>query len=501
MTNRLSDAMNKLHVEGSRNSIGRPPPSPGPGAKRNSGMDPNIINAMFPDAAAAIAKQKADYTQQTGVPPSSNRNSTVGGERNSLVAPTISAPVDTSKDTSSQSANPWAQRQPELRPKSSSGQQPMGQFSQAPPSAGLRSPRPFQLSGSSNTQNTTLLAADNNVSDMPILSPYALGNASWASMSNTPMVPNFNTQQQHTQADMVANATAMKLAALSTVNNRIALDDVKKYRRTKSNDNNMGQMPMSPGIQGTNVLVVNESGQLLNSQPLSVQQLATIQAQQQAAMAMRGARPDSPGLAMQGAGGMGGMSFTSPQNNGFLAAHDGSFGAGGGPLNLNQFGMGHGGSHEGYLSDHSEIARGRSPRGRRGSSKPPEDPTDIALLQDIPNWLRSLRLHKYTDNLKDLKWTDLIDLDDKGLEDRGVNALGARRKMLKVSLTLIRCESTEGKMLTSFTRYSRPLRRRKRKEGLKSLSVSWWLVVNTNDKVYACQKAIRCPHCKAQTHS
>ncbi|KKF94438.1 Protein VTS1 [Ceratocystis platani] len=82
--------------------------------------------------------------------------------------------------------------------------------------------------------------------------------------------------------------------------------------------------------------------------------------------------------------------------------------------------------------DHSDMARGRSPRGRRGTSKPPEDPTDPTLLQDIPSWLRSLRLHKYTDNLKDMKWQDLIELDDKALEERGVNALGARRKMLKV---------------------------------------------------------------------
>lgn len=96
-------------------------------------------------------------------------------------------------------------------------------------------------------------------------------------------------------------------------------------------------------------------------------------------------------------------------------------------------GMGMGGSHEGYLSDHSD-ARGRSPRGRRGSSKPPEDPTDVALLSDIPNWLRSLRLHKYTDNLKEMRWQDLVQLDDDGLENRGVNALGARRKLLKVSV-------------------------------------------------------------------
>ena len=131
-------------------------------------------------------------------------------------------------------------------------------------------------------------------------------------------------------------------------------------------------------------------------------------------------------------GGLTPMGFTSPQNNGFLAAYDPNnplMGNGLGSLNIGQFGLG----NEGYLSDHSEVTRGRSPRGRRGSSKPPEDPTDPALLKDIPSWLRSLRLHKYTDNLKDLQWTELVELDDKALEDRGVNALGARNKMLKVS--------------------------------------------------------------------
>jgi hypothetical protein len=31
-----------------------------------------------------------------------------------------------------------------------------------------------------------------------------------------------------------------------------------------------------------------------------------------------------------------------------------------------------------------------------------------------------------------MNWTELVELDDKALEERGVNALGARRKMLKV---------------------------------------------------------------------
>lgn len=424
MSSRLSDAMSKLNMDTSRNSLGRPPPSPG--AKRNSGLDSSTINAMFPDAAAAIAKKKAEFTQQTGNAPPSNRNSVVfGGDRNSFVAPTISAPDNNNDPPSS----PWGPRgglsdaQPPIaRPKSSSGHQPMGQFSQPSASSGLRSPLP---------QTATIPAPD---IEPPLLSPYNVGNHSWASMTNTPMTATFGQQQNqgNTQADMVANATAMKLAALSTVNNRIALDDARKYRRSRSNDgqgrnsnanSNVSQGLPSPGLPGNNLV----AGQLLNPQ-----QLAALQAQQQAALAGGRSRPTSPGIALQGAGGLGPMNFTSPQNNGFLAAYDPNnplMGNGLNSLSIGQFGLG----SEGYLSDHSEVARGRSPRGRRGSSKPPEDPTDPSLLKDIPSWLRSLRLHKYTDNLKDLKWTELVELDEKALEDRGVNALGARNKMLKVS--------------------------------------------------------------------
>lgn len=443
MSNRLNDAMSKLNVDSSRNSLGRPPPSPG--AKRNSGLDSSTINAMFPDAAAAIAKKKAEFTQQTGNAPPSNRNSAVFGDRTSFVAPTISAPDNNTDNLGQPPVSPWAQRGPDsqppiARPKSSSGHQPMGQFSQA--SSGLRSPLP---------QTATIPAPE---IEAPLLSPYNVGNASWASMTNTPMTATFaqqqqQQQQQNSQADMVANATAMKLAALSTVNNRIALDDARKYRRARSNDgqgknanaHNANQnMPQgglaSPGLPGPNHLV---AGQLLNAQ-----QLAALQAQQQAAMAGRRSRPTSPGIAMQG-GSLGPMGFTSPQNNGFLAAYDPNnplMGNGLGALGIGQFGLG---GHEGYLSDHSEVTRGRSPRGRRGSSKPPEDPTDPALLKDIPSWLRSLRLHKYTENLKDLKWTELVELDDKALEERGVNALGARNKMLKV-FEQVREAKTDGKL-------------------------------------------------------
>ncbi|CAK7563768.1 MAG: Flap-structured DNA-binding and RNA-binding protein [Sporothrix epigloea] len=422
MSNPLSDAMNKLSVDSARNSMAR---NSIMSVKRQSGLDPSTINAMFPDAAAAIATEKAKYIQQTGSSPVPDRNSVID-PRNSLATPTITASTDTAAASTSlpcppnsqNSSLPWrptsvnTTAQPSV---TSPGQPPMGQFSQPLPSAGgLRSPRPPM------TLAPQALATDKPI-DLPLLSPYgASGN--WASMVNTPLVANFNQQQSSNQVDMVANATAIKLAALSTVNNRVLLDDVRKYRRTRSNDPVGGQngLASQPTIQlpdGTNVVMVNEHGQILRSDPV-----LAFPGQTPLGFGAHRSRPNSPGIAMHG--GFGGIPFAMQQTNGFLSAYDGSS-LMGNALNL-------GGHHEGYLSDHSDIIRGRSPRGRRGSSKAPEDPTDPTLLQDIPSWLRSLRLHKYTDNLKDMKWMDLVELDDRQLEERGVNALGARRKMLKV---------------------------------------------------------------------
>ncbi|CAG1962057.1 unnamed protein product [Fusarium graminearum] len=431
MSNRLSDAMNKLNVDSARNSMARSSVI-APSTKRHSGLDPTTISAMFPDAAAAIATEKAKFTQQTGNPPSSNRNSIALDHRSSMAAPSINAPQD-GRDAGPAGSSPWnSGGNGDTSAKPSSSQTPMGQFVQPTPSGGLRSPRP-QLSSNNTIQQTTLNAPDKTPADLPLLSPYNAGSGNWASMVNTPMTSTFNAAATGgNQADMVANATAMKLAALSTVNNRFALDDVRKYRRARSNDGTPGQNPVptgpQPGINmpNANVVMINEHGQVL-----SREQIMALQAQQSLGMGGQRSRPSSPGLAMQP--GLAHMApFTSPQNNGFLSAYDVSsplLSAGMQSVNMGSLGMG---GHEGYLSDHSDMVRGRSPRGRRGSSKPPEDPTDPTLLQDIPSWLRSLRLHKYTDNLKDMKWTDLIELDDKALEERGVNALGARRKMLKV---------------------------------------------------------------------
>jgi hypothetical protein len=66
-----------------------------------------------------------------------------------------------------------------------------------------------------------------------------------------------------------------------------------------------------------------------------------------------------------------------------------------------------------------------------GGAKKDEEEVDPQLLNDIPAWLRSLRLHKYTPNFEGMKWQDMVVLDEAALENKGVAALGARRKMLK----------------------------------------------------------------------
>lgn len=65
------------------------------------------------------------------------------------------------------------------------------------------------------------------------------------------------------------------------------------------------------------------------------------------------------------------------------------------------------------------------------SSMNPKSLTDPKLLTNLPLWLKNLRLHKYSDALYNENWEELIYMDDTALENKGVSALGARRKLLK----------------------------------------------------------------------
>ena len=63
-----------------------------------------------------------------------------------------------------------------------------------------------------------------NAASSPVLSPF-LNNASWASMSNTPLVPMFS------DAKVDSMASALNLANLQLGSNRVNFDDARQFRR------------------------------------------------------------------------------------------------------------------------------------------------------------------------------------------------------------------------------------------------------------------------------
>jgi hypothetical protein len=64
-------------------------------------------------------------------------------------------------------------------------------------------------------------------------------------------------------------------------------------------------------------------------------------------------------------------------------------------------------------------------------ASPREEDFDPEMLNDIPAWLRGLRLHKYTQCFDGLTWEEIVVLDDTTLEAKGIAALGARRRLLR----------------------------------------------------------------------
>ncbi|KAK9316905.1 hypothetical protein V1524DRAFT_413939 [Lipomyces starkeyi] len=322
---------------------------------------------------------------------------------------------------------------------------------------------------------------------------------------STPASASVDAQTTLANAEIIANTTAMKLAALSTVNNRILLDsDVRKFRRRnlleQANASSGSPAALTPvSSSPLNALMYNEAGQVVpvplqitpNYKPSSVTQRPFMSpspatSSSPFASGSRGRRwqPQQPtqfDATAQAAPSL----FSSPasfqqhtpcksQSPSLQFSSLGfGFGVGSSPFsdwyNMSSSPM------TAAVASHVQTAHTQSTQqsgySQRGRPSPPPSPSTISttsssssskstskksstaiscagstsqskdlpsqlpddsLLHDIPAWLRSLRLHKYTDNLKDLIWEDLVQLSEEQLVDRGVSALGARRKMLKV---------------------------------------------------------------------
>ena len=190
--------------------------------------------------------------------------------------------------------------------------------------------------------------------------------------------------------------------------NRFGGDDANGLNGLGMGGFNMNGLS-SPGLG----MGMPSAGLLAGMNPMQMNML-NLQAQM-SAMGLQGMSPEAQMLAAQMAAG-----FQSP---GWMGMQSGL-----NSIGVNR-GRGNGGNGGGGRSP-------GAPRSTTGSSsgaaaKKDEEDFDPAILTDIPAWLRSLRLHKYTPNFEHMNWKDIVLLDDAGLESKGVAALGARRKMLK----------------------------------------------------------------------
>src|SRR5579859_3140813 len=195
MQQKLNSAMSQLSFENTPRRTNSNPPPVSPSPRNSRHLDPSTIQAMFPDAAAALAHQRSLLT--------SNRNSINGGLPSTTVSnnPPRSPARQAAKDAwpSTSTETPVATK---IRPRSAD--LTSWQTSTPTVSQSVKSPRvqPQNVGTPSISEDLT--------------SPFGVpGGGSWASMVNTPVVPMF--QNPHTTSARgdtdLANATAMKLAA------------------------------------------------------------------------------------------------------------------------------------------------------------------------------------------------------------------------------------------------------------------------------------------------
>lgn len=247
------------------------------------------------------------------------------------------------------------------------------------------------------------------------------------------------------------NNQTQSAAASRTNNLSSALRNVNSGTPSLSNS---WQSQRSPALSSTR-FGASDANDALASAGLNFGLGGHMSAQAQAqALAMAQMGMNIPGLMFSGVNGIPGMSplgmnglvpsgmeglaLNQMQQAQLFAAQLGynpaAFGLGG--LQAQQSGRGGRSGGRSPNNRGGTSANGRS----SGESKDKDDDVDVSLLNDVPAWLRSLRLHKYTPNFEGITWRDMVVMDDAKLESIGVAALGARRKLLKTF------EAVRGKM-------------------------------------------------------
>jgi hypothetical protein len=304
---------------------------------------------------------------------------------------------------------------------------------------------------------------------------------SWASMVNTPLVPMFQKDTRLPSQNLDAAANKLSEWTKAGATNVPRMSDPTVYRRNKApsdardggnqsimDDNTPSNQTRgapggmrNTGWSGTrNTAPPNASPNRFGGNddiiggPNAMNGLGMQMGAGGFNMGM-----GSPGVGM-GLPGLAGMAPMNPFNMNMLSAMGISpeaqllaaqmaasgFGQTGGWLGMQPISPASQNNRRVPSSGRSAGMKSASSTGSRGEGGTPkmEDDVDPALLNDVPAWLRSLRLHKYTPNFEGMKWQDMVALDEAALEAKGVAALGARRKMLKTFELVRKKMSMEG---------------------------------------------------------
>ena len=410
----------------------------------NSFLSPESANNTGGnDPAATLAQQRAKLK--------------AGNPAHRISAPVLSSTVGTDRNTWGSGSNQLGQ----VDERSSS---PSAQEITISPSPASR-PKSTDFSGLANALKSP---RGDDTGDQ--LSPMPGG--SWASMVNTPLIPIFKDTRNAGQS---LDAAAQKLNDWSGAGGAavpLISDPPKKFNRLSkgapSNDNDDGlQAPSgnqrsvsgglrsngnlnafggqagwggarSPALSNTsgrysddgsmNGLGMNGFGMGMGNPALAG--LPGTGGFNMAALAAAGMAPVSPFNSMFNMSNLAAMSLSPEQMLAMQMAAAGQLGQlGQGGLNPFAMGMGAPGAMRGSRGGMGSRSGNTKSPGQR--EKKDDEDVDPKLLDDVPGWLRSLRLHKYTPNFEGMHWRDMVVMDEAQLEAKGVAALGARRKMLK----------------------------------------------------------------------
>ncbi|KAI7934154.1 hypothetical protein MJO29_016585 [Puccinia striiformis f. sp. tritici] len=251
------------------------------------------------------------------------------------------------------------------------------------------------------------------------------------SASSGPALPN----HMSTQSLLGASQTAMAAAQQNWRNGLSSPNTQSLNSPDPTMVNNLAMMNALAGMNGGMDInsMANLAAMTNMSDPNALQNMANLLNMRQQIQQVQSLQALQQQLQQNGmiTGMMNNAPLLSPANNGRLGMNMGGFpmNGGGGIGKRSPGGPVMGGSR-------STTAAANKPNHTPGSGANPDEDLDMKLLGDVSAWLRGLRLHKYTSNFEGSNWKEMVLMNDTDLENRGVAAVGARRKMLRTFETV-----------------------------------------------------------------